>query len=403
MFQTINEIAQILVARVDKTNQIRSRDDYIRILCELAEGPRPYRPTCPRRVRDSGNNEKPDQENDLFIAAIRLDLVDIVHELVDIVLGKLKDVNPTDQRSVFGCPFHVAAKHDRHGILKLLFERSRELFTTQSTQWRWIVETKNSILEPAARSGHWETMKYLFEDTSIPIQHYMHSPALSPQYAAYEKRKLRPMKFDYALFTLDQSLFTKVVEFRQTTPWSGPIPPFVIYHVAIIYIQQGGMDRLQWLFENHWTTNREQFFFNILVRRAARHGNTLAIPYLYEMFGKQQCNVPGALQLAARKGHIRAVQALLENGCNVNDDWSDYYPPAFISALVAEHPEMIRLLQNHGAALDSSDLVEKAVKTLKVKGLDSMLRLLSKDGVIVDELVLQTEPDEVCAFCSIEK
>jgi Ankyrin repeats (many copies) len=320
--------------------------------------------------------------------------------LVDIVLGKLKDVNPkTQNTSVFGCPFHVAAKNDRHEILKLLFERARELFTTQSTQWDWIVETKNSILEPAARAGCLETMQYLLEDTSIPVKHYMHSPALSPEYADREKRKLRPLKFDYALFTLNQSLFTKVIEFRQTTTWSVPIPPFVIYHVAKIYIRHGGMDRLRWLFENHWTTNREQFFFTILVRGAARHGNDLAIPYLYEVFGKQQCNVPGALQVAAKMGHLKTVQVLLENGCNVND-WNIRYPPAFASALVAEHPEMFRLLQDHGAALDHSDSVEKAVSRLKAEGLDSMLQLLSENGVAVDEVLVGTKPASLCGFCS---
>jgi hypothetical protein len=149
------------------------------------------------------------------------------------------------------------------------------------------------------------------------------------------------------------------------------------------HVEKDNVDMLKFILEKHWCEDRGQFFHKAIrmVCFGRHHKDVLQLLLRY---APHETKVPGALSTAATGGSLEIVKLLLNSGSDINETGrmrDRTSPPAFVSALELEHTHMFYYLRDRGAKFGS---LGEAVGRAKTAGLDSMLELLTAEGVDID-------------------
>jgi hypothetical protein len=408
----INKVAKRLVFLTGDSFPRRSQQDYVKALCHLA--PNVAIPSCLAKARKDEFSDTSAYylENDVFTAAVYLNLLSVVETMADSIIDRLSYLEITSLEyasrpfeirrvelnrrgeekmlSLFEDPFHTAAKYNRAKILELLLDR---MASSEVLRYKLLL-LKESCLVVAARAGHLETVDLLLNDRWAPF-------VIWRTLDYEEKRRSEPHFLDSALGTPNKAVFDKIFEYRQKTILKGPIPIPILSRIALQYIVKDNKDMLQWLFKTHWTASRDEFSPKV-ISRTCRSRQIEMVRFLVTFASPHQKKVPAALSCAAPAGDMELLKLLLEVGSDINESQGGDFPlpPAIVTAILLEHSRMFHFLRERGAELRNSETLKLAVGRAKAAGLDSMLELLVTEGVDIDLWPPFIPPDNSARFPS---
>lgn len=373
----------------------KSRLDCIKELCYLFSDndsnclPK-LRNNCLASARRLYRISDDDIERDVFAAAIYLDLLSMVQDMVHAIISQASRgeviVSP-----LFGNPIHVAAKHNRMKALQLLLD---EVFASDKLRLSRFPEMRHEALIRAAGVGHLEIVDLLLSDRWGPIV------VNERKYDRNFKSRTRTVHLlDSGLDTPDPAIFKKAFDARQSTCLKGAIPAPMLSRIALRHVVEDNKDMLHWLLRTHFCEARDDFFPQA-IKSACCRGYYEMVQLLFEYAPPQEKTKNGLVCRAAAAGRIGLVQLLLDEGNNINDEvntWQEgNIPPAIVSAVALEHTQMFYFLRERGATFESAQKVEKAGGIAKGMGLDSMLQLLAEEGVGIERL----SPYSDCHLCA---
>ncbi|KAH8881148.1 hypothetical protein GQ53DRAFT_812868 [Thozetella sp. PMI_491] len=95
------------------------------------------------------------------------------------------------------------------------------------------------------------------------------------------------------------------------------------------------------------------------------------------------------LLVAAKQGNIALAKMLLDHGATPDEG----QPPPIVAAVWKEHPEMFYLLRAYGARLDTPETGAWAMTVAMANSLDSMVDLLVRESVSVNEVLHRVDFD----------
>jgi hypothetical protein len=389
--RAIHEVANRLEAVTDNSLFPKCRPDYIKELCQLISG---YLPTCLPQLR---TNVFPlpchnlgvsidGIETDVLAAAVYLDLLSVVPDVVDSVIGRASRQEETVS-PLFGDPIRIAVRHDKRKAIELLLDMAFANEKLRSWGFRLMEE---EALVCAARAGNLEIVVLLLSGRwgSIVVDR----KTLDTN---YKSRTREAHCLDIALETPAPAIFNKVFEYRQSTCLKGPIPVPILHRIAMTHVDKDNRDMLRWLLETHFRESRDGFFRRAIEWACVRH-HTEMVQLLLGYAPPHEKKIPGAISLAASGGRMVLVKLLLDQGNDINEEYRRVarlsHPPAIVSAIALEHTEMFSFLRERGATFESAGTIEKAVGIAKATRLDSMLELLVAEAVDIDRWPPCSEP-----------
>jgi hypothetical protein len=389
--RAIREVANRLEAMTDNSLFPKCRPDYIKALCQLASD---SLTTCLPELQANlfplvGHNlgvSIDGIETDVFAAAVYLDLLSVVPDMVDSIIGRASCREETVS-PLFGDPIRIAVKHDKRKAIELLLDKA---FANEKLRSWGFTLMKEDALVRAARAGNLETVILLLSGRWGSIAVYRR--ALDTN---YKSRTREAHCLDSALETPVPAIFNKVFEYRQSTCLKGPIPAPILYRMALKHVLEDNKDMLRWLLETHFRESRDDFFHRA-IHWACFERNTEMVQLLLRYAPSHEKKIPGAISLAASAGCMELVKLLLDQGNDINEEHCQFgtptHPPAIVSAVALEHTQMFYFLRERGAAFESAGTIEKAVGIAKATRLDSMLELLVTEGVDIDRWPPCSEP-----------
>jgi hypothetical protein len=389
--RAIHEVANRLEAVTDNSLFPKCRPDYIKELCQLASG---YLTTCLPQLRanlfplpcHNLGASIDGIETDAFAAAVYLDLLSVVSDMVDSVIGRASCREETVS-PLFGDPIRIAVKHNKRKAIELLLDKA---FANEKLRYRGFTLMKEGALVHAARVGNLETVVLLLSGRwgSIVVDRRTLD-------TNYKSRTREAHCLDSALETPAPAIFNKVFEYRQSTCLKGPIPVPMLHRIAMIHVDKDNKDMLRWLLESHFRESRDGFFREAIDWACVKH-HTEMVQLLLGYAPPHEKKIPGAISLAASGGRMELVKLLLDQGNDINEEYRRVarlsHPPAIVSAIALEHTQMFYFLRERGATFKSAGTIEKAVGIAKATRLDSMLELLVTEGVDIDRWPPCSEP-----------
>jgi hypothetical protein len=390
-FRYIVETADALCMRSDIPK--RSRTEYIKALCGDAEI---YFP-CPSAIFHAEEYElqywqSSDPELILFTAALNLNLMSIVQDLIDRLFKRYGSKLPG---CLFGNPYIRAAEKNKWEILELLFKKASVSPTLLPS---WLNHELLNCLISASASDSLETVNWILDDKERrEILLDLINERFDPTGSVGSKEDAHYW-VDRMLLVPTQRIFSRLHEFRQTSLFAGRIYRFWEVLKSCVYVHN--VEMIRWLVTTHWQEPQNQaplcgcnpgecyrsppgnrYLHNWPLKLACATGQTEAVRLLLD-YTASLGTMPELVAHAAAGGHLETVKMLVERGYSV--DLSDlncgYIPSPIVSSIGLEHVAMFRYLREQGADF-GVEIQKDAVGRAKAGGLQSMLELLAQEGV----------------------
>jgi hypothetical protein len=374
--RAIIESADLLASREDVPSPRRIRQGYVEALCQFVHEIGPFKTSLRDARSNRGDDSRYSTEKNLFLAAVYLNMVPIVKGMIDSIFEGSRHpfMQPKDLwSSVFGCPFVVAAKYNRHEILQILLDK----VAADPSLKDHLLDLKEQTLVWAAVNGHLETVDLLLSDRWTPF-------TIRKSYE-YKPRRLYLEFLDSCLRAPNEAVFNRIFEYRQNTILQGSISQPILRFVTIHHVERRNVSMVQFLLEKHWQESPTKFFPGALLQ-ACENRHIEMVRLLLRYAAPQERKSAGLVSTAAAGGSLELVKLLLEQGNDIDEPRVvvPKLPPAIVSAVALEHTEMFHFLRNCGAAFESQAIIADAIGRAKNDGLDSMLELLEQQGIDIE-------------------
>jgi hypothetical protein len=373
--RAVHEIANRLFDMSHVRYPQRNKSDYIYKLCYKVA------PRCIlRRSVDSQafGITMTSLDNDVLCLAIYFDLLLVVKEMASTVIDGA--VNWKDLRgAILGDPLDMAAEHNKVDMLKFMMLKLSAHHSLKATLHFPVL---GRCLVKACQAGNMETVEALLTEPWAPAVH------LGPL-----ERNISGVGswavLDYALRTPNKAIFERILEYRQGTVLSGPIPPHLLRDIGSSWYLRSNKDMFRWFLNTHWSDSRGDFIPKAIAS-ACREFDEDYVRVLLEYALPHYKKSPDALRYAVTSRCMDLVKLLVEQGYDV-DESSDRppgrfldRPPPIVSAILLEDKDLFYYLLEHGAKFDTVATVGMAVGHAMVNGLESMLEFMVSEGVDVD-------------------
>jgi hypothetical protein len=381
----------------------KSRREYIQALIPLAGF------TCPRsmfkeREHDMSNY---DVDKNLFVAAAHLNLLPVVRDLIDVVP---QQNGLQFWSAAFGNPYVAAAAQDNHEVLRFMLERVSSFPSSKNVDLELLRVVALSV---AAQCGHLQTVDMLLDDIWPPFT-MQRTPKTDQQLPDSNVRSDGVWGiFDGALATTNRVVFSRIYEFAQLK--TGLPPKLSTGRTAARYwakcARAGDSEMLRWVLLTYWPQPQQELALYPL-ELAAGTGNSQVLQVLID-YTAPLGKISGLVSHAAAGGHLDVVKMLVEQGYDMNEPGDHFrnngrrvwnfphaLPPPIVSAVELEHVRMFRFLRDAGAVFDTLETCGEAVGRAKAAGLESMLKLLAREGVDLDKFPPSHRKRRLCRRCT---
>ena len=274
----------------------------------------------------------------------------------------------TEGSGVFGISTRAAALQGNNEVLEILLS-----WTSRSERF---LRARCAALRGATQGGHLDTLNLVLDPRWGVI---------SPSESLYTEA------LKYGLRTKSPDVFDRVA--LLVRPHRKGYPEICLPALLAQATGSGSLQMVSHLlkegaFVNGDTKNPPA---NPL-RSASLKGHTGIVKLLLEHGARPRFGWGDTLVIAARSGYLDIVRILLSHGADVNERPAEELraPPAIVSAIQLEHEEMFHFLRKRGAILKTPETGARALKIAVEQGLESMLELLLREGVEVDDSHIDT-------------
>lgn len=359
----IRQIADLLCVEnnVPESNAGETREAYIKQLCSLAF----RRNNCLSSFFQEHRNIDDDDQalrRHLFVAAVYTNSLPLSRRLIH------QGCSPWAVSSLFGLSLTAAALQGHDEILEAL------LATCSPHSIR-----RYMALVSASEEGHISTVELVLQ------------PRWGPWDLDDENSRDRAA-LNKALNTPSLEVFHCIMSARENTPLQGPLSETLRGDLINVCASNGWDETVGCLLEMGAPADGFQTSSTHRpIIEACHRGFAKTVRLLLE----HGADTRGALTKAAGSGFLGIVRMLLDHGCDVNEG----SPPPIVAAVELEHQSMFYLLRERGAVLDTPGTGNEAAARAKAGGLQSMLNLLSREGVDVYNTSASKLPPVRRCFC----
>lgn len=361
--KVIRQIADLLCVENDVpvSSAHKTREAYIKQLCSLAF----RRNNCLSSFFQESRKIDDDEQalrGHLFVAAVHTNSLSLVKRLID------QQCNPWAVSSLFGLSLTAAAIQGHDEILEVLLSTCSPLSIR-----------RYMALICSSEEGHMNTVELVLQ------------PRWGPWDLGNENSRDRAA-LNKALNTPNPQIFRRILAARENTPLQGSLSKALMGDLINTCASNGWLDTTRCLLEMGAPADGFRISpTNRPIMEACRRGFTKTVQILLE----HGADTRGALTRASRSGFLEIVRVLLDHGCDVNEG----SPPPIVAAVELEHKRIFQLLREKGADLDGPGTGDEAAARAKAAGLQSMLDLLSREGVNVENVPACRLPPTSRCFC----
>lgn len=361
--RVIRQIADLLCVEnnIPASSAGETREAYIKQLCSLAFRRNNCLSSFFRENKKIDDDERSLQRH-LFVAAVYTNSLALVRRLID------QGYSPWSVSQLFGYSLAAAALQGHDEILEVLLAACpphsvRRYMALVCASEKGHINTVELVLRP--RWGPWDLANGNLRDRA---------------------------SLNKALITPSLEVFHRIMSARENTPLEGPLPEALLGDLINACASYGWDETVGCLLEMGAPADgSKSSAIHKPIIEACRRGFTKTVRLLLE----HGADTRGALTKAAGSGLLEIVQILLDHGCDVNEG----SPPPIVVAVGLEHQGIFSLLRERGAVLDTPGAGNEATALAKAGGLQSMLNLLSREGVDVDSVSAGKLPPTKRCFC----
>jgi ankyrin repeat protein len=312
----------------------------------------------------------------LLVAAAYLGQKATVRRLLD------AGYDPTDKIYLFGTATRAAAVQGNNEILELIL--SMPLSGPSYPRREYLA------VFGAAQGGHLDTLNLILE------------PRWGPTLPFHQDLYLQKLRRKF--HTNNPAVFDRIIELVRPDGKDKDLSTFLSQAV-----DHGYLETVSHLLDKGAAVNGDSKNpARNPLRGATLKGHTEIVKLLLRRGARPRLGWGDTLACAAKWGYLDIVRILLDHGADINESPPEELraPPAIVSAIQLEHEEMFRFLIKRGAVLKTLDAVHflrkrdamvkkpdagsQALKIAVAQALESMVELLLREGVEVEESHLFT-------------
>ncbi|KAF2703835.1 ankyrin [Pleomassaria siparia CBS 279.74] len=330
-------------------------------------------------------------DSHLLVAAVYMNFVPTVKRLL-VALGDNVNLNDAPFCWLFGHATHAAADQGLINMLKLVGRAAPDY-----------------LIMCAAKNGHLEAVKYLFE---------LYSKYETDGFDEPKTKDRRMESLVQRLETPNMHVYDFIMDLRQRTErFDDPIDGLPSERCFLRSSQDYLNGRLRTCAQNGWTKMARLYLLHgasgetpayklpkgvlRIILEACKYGHLDIVQLMIE----HGADSHACVEVAAKYGHEHIVRWLLDQGAETGEAIEEAAASGFgaivkmlldydsgiqvleiplVSAIRLEHTAMFELLLERSEPL-TDEVAGQLVKTARAEGLDSMIALLDKYGVNVKQ------------------